>query len=145
MDIGKMIKALCKYLSIAEIPNLNSKKEYEKVVSHLDYRYSFNKGSLYYVLGFTQLSGILHLYLVPDDGSYELDIGPAVLFECDWSKVPENWYVRMGLTREENFEFLPGKLSLIESWFEKYIDEDPSVLETVKAEINAMRLRYVTA
>lgn len=139
-----MIKALCKYISITEVPNLNSKENYKKIVSPLNYRYSFEKGSLYYVLGITQLSGILNFYLVPD-GSYELDIGPAVLFECSWSKIPENWYVRMSFLQEENFEILPEKLSLIDGWFEKYVDEDPNVLELVKAEIDHMQLKYLTS
>ena len=83
-------------------------------------------------------------YLIPD-GSYELDVGPAVLFECDWRKIPENWYMRMSCAHEENFEILPEKLSLIDSWFEKYIDEDPDVLKLVKAEIDIIRLKYLPA
>lgn len=133
-----MIKVLCKYISIAEVPNLNSKDNYKKIVSPLDYRYGFEKGILYNVFGIIQSSGILMLYLV-QHGTYELNIGPAVLFECDWSKIPENWYVRMGFLKEESFEILPEKLSSIEGWFEKYIDEDPNVLELVKTEIDDMR------
>ena len=130
-----MVKVVCKYDSIAEIPHLNSKKNYEQIVSPLDYSFSLEKGSLYDLLGITQLSNILHFYFVAN-GSDELDIAPAVLFECDWSKIPENWYLRMNSLHEENFEILPERLSKIDGWFEKYIDEDPEVLEIVKTEID---------
>jgi len=139
-----MVKALCKYMAISEIPNLNSKKNYEKIVLPIDYIYSFDKDNLYDILGITQFSGILMFYVVLE-GSYQVDIGPSVLFECDWSKIPENWFARMSCTYEENFELFPEKLSLVDGWFEKYIDEDPDVLELVKAEINDIRSKHLVA
>lgn len=131
-----MVKALCKYNTIAEIPELCTKENYNKIVSRLDYDYCFNKGSLYEIIGVTQLHGILNFYLISDYKCYEIDIGPAVLFDFNWTKLPENWRARMCVTVQENFELLPERLSVIDHWFEKYIDADPDVVAAVRAEID---------
>lgn len=139
-----MIKATCKYSSIAEIPDLESVENYKKIVNPLDYDFCFTKGASYGVFGIRELFGFFHLYLFSLDGDYEIDTGPAVLFDCDWSKLPENWRFRMGKSHSENFEFLPEKLALIDYWFEKYIDEDPEVLKIVEEEINYLRKNSAT-
>ncbi len=131
-----MIKATCKYISIAEVPDLESVEPYKKIVNPLDYDFCFLRGASYNVFGILRFSEVLKLYIIADN---EIDIAPAVLFECDWSKLPSHWRLRSGKPYAENFEILPEKLSLVDHWFERYIDEDPEVLKLVNTEIDFIR------
>ncbi|WP_032113528.1 hypothetical protein [Candidatus Paracaedibacter symbiosus] len=123
-----MVKVLCKYAKISDIPNLYSLDYYKEMIRPLDYDFYLTVGIFYEVLGVVMRSGIPWLYIIRDDDNFNIDILPAILFDYSWNKVPSSWLMRINGPSKEDIELLPEKLTSIENWFEKYTDEDPNAL-----------------
>ena len=131
-----MIKLLCKYVKISDIPNLYSLDYYKEMVKPLEYDFYLTAGIFYEALGVVVRSGIPWLYVIRHDENFNIDILPAILFDYRWNKVPSGWLMRINGSSKEDIELLPESLTLIENWFEKYTEEDASVLGILSLIIN---------
>ncbi|AIK97193.1 hypothetical protein [Candidatus Odyssella acanthamoebae] len=131
-----MIKVICKYARLSDVPNSSALDNYRQDVNPLDYDFYLTGGIFYQVLGVTCRSSIPWLYIVRHDEGNNIDILPAVLFDFDWQKVPKDWYIRINGSTGENMELLPEKLVHIDHWYERYIDEDPAILEIISLTIH---------
>jgi hypothetical protein len=107
------------------------------MVNPLEYDFSLRKKAFYPVLGVIVRLGTPWVYIVRPEEDFNIDIFPAVLFEFNWNKIPIDWVIRIDGPSQENIELLPEKLTLIENWFEKYIDEDPKVLSLLASHLQA--------
>lgn len=131
-----MVKVLCKYAKISDIPNLHSLEYYKGMVKPLDYDFYLTVDVAYEVLGVIVRSGIPWLYIIRHDEDFNIDILPAILFNYSWNKVPSNWVMRINGSSKEDIELLPENLTPIENWFEKYAEEDPNVLSALSSIIH---------
>lgn len=132
-----MIKLSCSHVALSEITGLRAIDEYEKMVRPLDYEFDLVRNAVYLTLGILTRLGTPWLYVASASGDKQLQLVPAVLFAFHWSKVPENWHVR--LVGQEDIQLLPASLVAIEGWFEKYVNDEAVVVALVEEEIEKFR------
>ena len=107
------------------------------MVRPLGYEFDLERDAMYLVLGMQTRKGTPWLYAAPPSEDREVQIYPAVLFQFDWATIPPDWQIRM--TREGEIELLPELLAATESWFERYVDGDPRVVEVIEREMKRSR------
>jgi len=74
-------------------------------------------------------NSITRLFIIESDAyTYSIRNVPAVLFDFPWKNIPSNWLIRLN-KNIENLEILPLELSRFDYWFEKYINDDPVILD----------------
>ena len=128
----------CRHVALSEIEGLRAVDAYEKMVRPLDYEFDLVINATYLVLGILTRLGTPWLYVVATRGDRDLQLVPAVLFNFDWIRIPENWLIR--LTGKDDIELVPASLARIDNWFEKYVNAEASVVAIVDQEIDRLRL-----
>ena len=125
------IKIKCISTTFQGVNNFQNEKVYYDLVKPIDYDFCLEVGQYYYLLGLITVSGTPWLYVTSCQELSEIRIIPAILFNIDWSLIPNNWCIRL-IESTKQFEILPNKLAKISNWFEKYVDEDEKILQIVQ-------------
>ena len=128
------MKINCKTNLLVELQNIKI-DDYKNFVHPIDYEFDIIRNRSYSVLGFLTWDNTAWVYIISSTWPIEIQLVPAVLFDFHWTALPESWYIRINENPDHNIEILPKKLTEIEHWFEKYTDEDPEVLNTLKSVI----------
>ena len=135
-----MVKAFCRYSSLADISDDIDVMAYRDFVHPFDYDFNLKCNSEYLVLGIVERKGTLWLYITSLSDGFDVEIVPAVLFYFNRSSIHSGMGVELNYTHQSGLEITPISFSSINCWFEKYIDEDEKAVEIVKSEIQRLRL-----
>lgn len=120
----------CLYTRLSDVPKIN-KELYLSCVNSLTSDFHLEISLSYKVIGIeVWKNGIVRLFIIEsDEYSYVIRNVPAILFDFTWKRIPSDWMIRVNT--DINLEILPTELTKIDYWFEKYVDDDPIVLEIV--------------
>ncbi len=120
----------CLYTRLSDVPKIN-KELYLSCVSSLTSDFHLEISLSYKVIGIeVWKNGIVRLFIIEsDEYSYVIRTVPAILFDFTWKRIPSDWMIRVNT--DINLEILPTELTKVDYWFEKYVDDDPIVLEIV--------------
>jgi hypothetical protein len=102
-----------------------------------DHEFWLNVGEYYFLLGLTTMSNVPYFYVFSKNTPLEVEIQPAVLFDLDWTKIPNDWHIKIH-EKTRSIEIVPKELAETEHWFEKYLDEDEKTLQIVNNLITKM-------
>lgn len=124
----------CIASKFTDLSNIENAKNYYHSADH---EFWLNVGEYYFLLGFVTMYNVPYFYVVYKNSPSEVAIKPAVLFDLDWSKIPNDWYVQVDKNTRE-VEITPKELAETEHWFEKYLDGDKKTLQVVNDLISKM-------